>query len=82
MGEERAAQENIACNNLADAVSSIDNHPHFPNKIGCLLSSYGEKFICVHNDASGYITLRFDQTLEDALMIKLRGNNGEMSNAA
>ena len=82
MGEDRAAQESIGCNNPADAVFAIDNHPHIAVNTACLHNSFGDKFICVHNDASGYIALRFDYTLEEALMIKQKGNNGEMSVAA
>ncbi len=82
MGEEGAAREIIACNNLADSIFSIDNHPHIAAKIACLHSSFGDKFICVHNDASGYIALRIKYTLKDALMIRNKGNNGEMSIAA
>jgi hypothetical protein len=82
MGEERAARESIACNNPADAVFRIDNHPHVALKIACLYNSFGDKFICVHNDASGYIAFRFGHTLGEALMIKQKGNNGEMSTAA
>ncbi len=82
MGEERAEREGIACINPADAVFSIDNHPHIVGKISFLYSFFGDKFICVHRDASGYITLRFDYTLEEALMINHKGINGEMSIAA
>ena len=82
MGEERAALESITCNNPADDVFSIDNHPHLAVKIACLYNSFGEKFICVHNIASGYIALKFGCILEEALMIKHKSNNGEMSIAA
>ena len=82
MGEERAARESITCNNPADDVFSIDNHPHVAVKIACLYNSFGEKFICVHNDASGYIALRFGHTRGEALMIKQKSNNGEISIAA
>ena len=82
MGEERAAHVSIACNIPADAVFSIDNHPHIAVKIACLYRSFGEKLICVHNDAFGYIALKFQDTLEEALMIEHKANNGEMSIAA
>ena len=67
MGEERAALENVACDNPADTVFSIDNHPHVAPRIVCLHSSFGDKLICVHSDAFGYIAF------------KNKRNNGEMS---
>jgi hypothetical protein len=79
MGEESAARENIACNNPANSVFCLDNHPHIAMKIGFLNSSFADKFICVHNDASGYIALRLKTSLEEALMIERKGINGEMS---
>ena len=82
MGEERAARESIASNDPAIAVLSLDNHPRVAVRIDCLRSSVGDKFIYVHNDASGYIALRFDHTFEEALMIKHEGKNGEMLIAA
>jgi hypothetical protein len=79
MGEESAAWKNVACNNPANAVFSRDNHPHIAMKIGFLNSSFADKLICVHNDASGYIALRLDNILEEALMIQCKGIKGEMS---
>ena len=82
MGEERAARETIAFNSPADTVFALDNHPHLAIKIACLHSSFGDKFICVHNDAFGYIALKFGHILEEALMVKHKCNIGEMSFAA
>jgi len=82
MGEERAARETIACNSPADTVFTLDNHPHIAIKIACLYSSFGDKFICVHDDASGYIVLKFGHILDEALMVKHKCTNGEMSFAA
>jgi hypothetical protein len=82
MGEERAARKIIACNNLADTIFNIDDHPHIAANIACLHSSFEDKFICVHNDASGYIALRLKYTFEEALVIRNKGKNGEMLIAA
>lgn len=79
MGEETAALESIGCSQSADGVFRLDNHPHNYADFVCLYNCFVDKFICVHSDASGYIALRFDHILEDALMIKKTGNNGEMS---
>lgn len=79
MGEESAARENVACNNLANDIFNLDIHPHIVRKYDFLYSCFADKFICVHTVASGYNTFRFEHIFEGALMIERKGINGEMS---
>ena len=82
MGEQGAARESIACNQLAESHFNVDDNPHVITGIAHLTSFNADKLICVHSNASGYNNCKNDHTLEDALMIKSKGINGEMSIAS
>jgi hypothetical protein len=82
MGEDRAARERIGCSQSADVVFQLDNHPQIAVGIAELNSFFGDNLICVHSDASGYINVKLDPDLEEALMFKSKGINGELANAS
>ena len=82
MGEERATVDNITSTHQDCITFCLDDNLNVATDIVHLHSFVADKLICVHNEASGYIALRFDHNLEETWMIRYRGNNGEMSNAA
>ena len=83
MGETRASGEGIlggflgkgACRTEDDYLSTTQN-------FGYLNSFNANKLKYVHGEAFGYKICKLNMILEEALMIKHKSNNGEMSIAA
>ncbi len=81
MREEKTAWESISCIK-ADGDFRIDDHMQDKIFIGCLYSLCRDNLICVRNNACEYSNCKNDHILEEALMIKRNGINGEMSIAS
>ena len=79
MGEEGAARESIACKQHAKLDFHVDDNLRIRNDIVHLNSFCSDNLICVHSNPSEYNNCKNGHTLGEALMIKCKGINGEMS---
>jgi hypothetical protein len=82
MGEDEAARESIACNKLAEIHFHVEDNLHLVIGTVRLRSLYADKLICVQSNASGYNNCINVLTLGEALTMKSKGINGEMSIAS
>jgi len=82
MGEDRAAEDNIICNQH-DCIHLGLEYTLDVETMTVRLHSLGvDKLICVYSNASGYNKCKNYLTLGKALMIKSEDIRGEMSIAS
>ncbi len=82
MGEDKAARESIACNKFAEINFQVEDSLHLVVDTVQLRSLRADKLICVQSNASEYNNCLKVHTLWEALTMKCKDINGEMSIAS
>jgi hypothetical protein len=81
MGEQRAIRESMVSKKVDGIYLRIDNNLSITDDVVYLHNFCADNLKYVHTNALGYNNCKFDSTLEEALMVKSKGINGEISHA-